>query len=161
MTAPGSRQGKVPLQTLRDWAQSTDPVLNQLAFHTAFEHPSDVDDLGARERLEICLRFLERALAREYGDSIPDGPYVLAHTTLGWLRQLAASGDRAARDELDAIIAMLERVARRGDAATRDVIVLGILEHALAEPGTGALFRQWADDPELAPLYHEAESLAT
>jgi hypothetical protein len=152
--------GQVPLATLREWAQSDDPLLNQLAFHTAFTHPETVSGLSEDERLEISLTFLEAALSGRYGDRITDGPYVLAHTVQAWLRRLSArdgSEDRAATAE---IVSMLERLARTGDAAARDVLVLGILEHALDEDALRPLFAHWARDPELAPLYEEAERLS-
>lgn len=141
---------------MREWAASGDPRLHYLAFHTAFAHANEVHGLGEQERLDICLAFLEAALSGRYGDDVPDGRYSLAHTTLAWLRQLA----RDDRKALDALLAMIERVARDGDASTRDVIVLGILEHAFEDDATRALFAAWAHDADLETLYEEAARLA-
>jgi hypothetical protein len=151
----------IALQTLRGWIQSDDPLLHNLAFHTAYAHPETVNGLNEEERLKISLRFLEHALAGRYGDSIPDGPYVTAHTVLDWLSRLTESEDPSNRTALTAILAMLERLARSSDDATRDVIVLGVLEHAFEHPRLRALFEQWADDPHLAPLYKEAVRLSS
>jgi hypothetical protein len=160
--ADGPRgSGRVPLATLREWSESPDPLLRHLAFHTAFAHPGDVPGLSDDERLKICLDFLEAGLAGTFGDSIPDGPYVLAHTTLGWLRQLLASGTPTDLAAASTVVSMLERVARAGPPAARDVIVLGVLEHAFEEPQTRAAFAGWADDPELGPLYREAVRLTS
>jgi hypothetical protein len=160
--ANGPREaGRVPLATLREWSESADPLLRHLAFHTAFSHPEDVPGLTDEERLGICLDYLEAGLAATFGDSIPDGPYVLAHTTVGWLSQLIASGSPSDRAAASAIVSMLERVARAGTPATRDVIVLGALEHAFEDPELRALFAGWADDPELGPLYREGAQLAS
>lgn len=141
---PGSRH--IPLQTLHEWTESDDPLLHHLAFHTAFAHPETVDGLTEDERLEICLRFLEAALSGRYGESIPDGPYVLAHTVLGWLRRLTESDTPSDRAAVAAILSMLERLARSGDPATQDVIVLGILEHAFEDEATRELFESWESD---------------
>ncbi len=150
----------VPLETLREWRASSDPLLHHLAFHMAFSHPERVSELCEEERLEICLQFLEAGLSGRYGDRIPDGPYTLGHTTLAWLRALSESGGPADRVALAAVLSMLERLARDGDAATRDVIVLGVVEHAFEEEKTRALFAGWASDPTLAPLYEEAARLS-
>jgi hypothetical protein len=148
----------VPLETLRSWAESGDPLLNDLAFHTAFAHADTVPGLEERERLEIVLRFLEQALTGRK-EGLPEGPYVYAHSVLGWLQSLAGSDDPADRETLGAVVGMLERIAREGDAATRDVVLLGTLEHAFEQDATRALFDHWADDPDLRPLYEEARQL--
>jgi hypothetical protein len=150
----------VPLPTLREWARSDDPLLNHLAFHTALDHPETVPGLNEDERLEICLGFLEPALAGRYGDSIPEGPYVLAHTVQGWLRRLVDADGPADRAAVTRILDLLEGVARTGDDAARDVIVLGVLEHVFEDDRLRALFASWEHDPELAPLYEEAERLS-
>jgi hypothetical protein len=151
----------IPLETLLEWTRSDDPLLHHLAFHTAFAHPETVIGLTEEQRLEICLAFLEDALSSRYGESIPDGPYVLAPTVLAWLRRLSESDAAVDRAAIDAIVSLLERLAREGDDATRDVIVLGVLEHALEDDATRELFANWAADPELAPLYEEALRLIT
>jgi len=151
----------IPLETLLEWTRSDDPLLHHLAFHTAFAHPETVIGLSEEQRLAICLGFLEVALSGRYGESIPDGPYVLAHTVLAWLRRLSESDGPADRAAIDAIVSLLERLARKGDEATRDVIVLGVLEHALEDDRTRELFESWGTDPELAPLYEEAVRLST
>lgn len=156
----GHEREPIPLETLREWAASPDPLLNHLAFHTAFSHPGDVSGLDEEERLEICLRFLEAALAGRYGERIPDGPYVLAQTTLGWLRQLRSDERPESRAALDRILAMLERLARDGDDETREVVLLGVLEHAFEDEQTRALFAGWAQSPGLEGLYDEASRLA-
>ena len=151
----------VPLDTLKEWAESTDPSLHYLAFHTAFAHPDTVQGLDERRRLAICIGFLEAALAGAYADTLPDGPYVFAHTVLSWLRQLARTDQPRDARALRAVLEMLERLARSGDPATREVIILGVLEHALEEPRTAELFRHWNDDPILEPLYREALRLSS
>ena len=158
---PPHPPGQIPLATLKEWAESADPSLHYLAFHTAFAHPDTVPGLDERRRLEICIGFLQAALAGAYGETLPDGPYVFAHTVLSWLRQLARSDQTGDGPALAALLAMLERLARNGDGATREVIVLGVLEHAFEAPQTKDLFRGWKDDPTLAPLYREAVRLST
>src|SRR5947209_4199778 len=133
---PPHAPGEAPFATLREWAQSTDPSLHYLAFHTAFAHPDTVPGLDERGRLEICIAFLEAALAGAYAETLPDGPYVFAHTALGWLRQLARSDRASDARALKALLAMLERLARSGDPATRDVVILGVLEHAFEDQRT-------------------------
>lgn len=150
----------IPVETLREWMASDDPLLHHLAFHTAFGHPETVDGLEEDERLDLLLHFLDEGLSGRYGESIPDGPYVLGHTVLGWLQQLTASDDPGARNALARVMQLLERLARQGDPATRDVLVLGILEHAFADDRTRALFEPWASDPELSALYDEARRLS-
>ncbi len=153
--------GRVSVATLREWSRSDDPSLNHLAFHTAFAHPGTVAGLEEDERLDICLTFLEAALSGRYGDAIPDGPYVLAHTVQAWIRRLRASDAPADRAALERVVAMLERVARAGDDAARDVIVLGILEHVVDDDDLRGVFDGWTHDPVLSPLYREAERLAS
>ncbi len=148
--------GEVSLETLEQWVSSSTPSLNYLAFHTAFVHPDDVTGLDERRRLEICIGFFEAALSGNYGDTLPEGPYVLAHTLLGWLRRLARSANAADVAAIAGIMAMLERLVRNGSDATRDVIVLGLLEHAFEDQVTRKLFWHWTTDPVLAPLYEEA-----
>lgn len=145
---------------MREWAASGDPRLHYLAFHTAFSHADEVSGLGEKERLDICVTFLDAALSGRYGDDVPDGRYSLAHTTLSWLRQLAGTDGGDGRSALDTVLAMIERVARNGDASTRDVILLGILEHAFEDEATRALFAAWADDADLRPMHEEAVRLA-
>lgn len=156
----GDQPGGVTLETLREWVQSDDPLLNELAFHTAFAHPHTVPGLDEDERLRICLTFLEAALSGRYGGSISDGPYVLAHTVQAWIRGLSASDRPADRAALEEVLAMIERVARTGDDHARDVIVLGILEHVFEDEELRALFADWEQDAQLAPLYEEAERLS-
>lgn len=148
------------LALLREWFESPDPQLAYLGFHTAFFHPDTVAGLAEPERLERCLAFLAAGLAGRYRDAIPDGPYVLGHTVAGWLRTLAAADAPADRSAARAVESMLARTAREGDASTRDVIVLGVLEHVLGDPAVAPLFAHWAGDPALAPLYREGAALA-
>jgi hypothetical protein len=155
---PGEQN--VPLQTLREWIRSDDPLLHYLAFHTAYSHPDTVSGLSDEERLDICLLFLEAGISGRYGEAIPDGPYVLAHTVLGWLRVLTESDNPFSQTEARAILRMIECVARRGDPATREVLLLGILEHAFQSQATRALFDEWLADPQLARLYQEAVDLS-
>lgn len=156
MTAP---EQAVPLETLRSWADSPDPLLNHLAFHTAFGHPESVPDLEEAERTRIALGFLEAALAGRR-EGLPEGRYVYAHEALSWLRSLAHSGDPGDRQTLEALVAMLARIAREGDPETRDVVLLGTLEHAFEDERTRAPFEPWGEDPELASLYEEARRLS-
>jgi hypothetical protein len=161
-TEDGSpHESHIPLATFRGWVESDDPMLHHLAFHTAFAHPETVEDLTEEERLAFCLRFLETGLSGRYGESIPDGPYVLGHTVLGWLLRLRESDQPQDRSAIARILSMLETLARTGDESTRDVIVLGILEHALEHEAMRGLFESWAVDPALAPLYEEAVRLST
>ena len=160
-SAEGQPPGRLNAKTLREWLDSEDPLLHHLAFHTALTHPETVADLTGPERIELLTRFLRDGLTGRYGDAIPDGPYVLAHTVQSLLRQLSESEDRGDRDAADAIVAMLGDVARNGDEAARDVIVLGVLEHAIEHPPTWALFDAWDDAPDLAPLRDEAVRLST
>jgi hypothetical protein len=156
MTAPDQ---VVPLETLRSWAEASDPLLNHLAFHTAYEHPESVPDLPEDERKRIALRFLEDALAGRL-EGLPEGRYVYAHTALAWLRALVVDGDPESGRTLEALVDMLARVAREGDAETRDVVLLGALEHAFDDPATRAPFDSWVRDPQLAPLHEEALRLS-
>jgi hypothetical protein len=153
--------GEVSLETLEEWVSSPIPSLNYLAFHTAFAHPDDVPGLDKGRRSEICIGFFEAALSGSYGDSVPEGPYVLAHTLRGWLRRLADSPNAADTAAIAGIMAMLERLARDGSDATRDVITLGLLEHVSEDQDTRNLFQHWTTDPVLAPLYREAIRLGS
>jgi len=162
MTAEDGSGGAQPivLGTLRAWLTSGDPLLEQLAFHTAYSHPERIPELTDEDRLDICLCFLEKGLAGHYGNRIPDGPYTLAHTTLDWLREVSELDSPSGRRTLAAILSLLERLARNGDPGTRDVIVLGILEHAFEDPRMRVLFAGWMQDTALHVLYKEAAHLA-
>jgi hypothetical protein len=152
--------GKVSLAQLEEWASAADPQLRYLSFHTAFAHPEDVPGLSGARRIELCVEFLEAALAGVFGSALPDGPYVWGHTVLGWLNKLSISKDSNAGRAKAAILAMLERLARRNDPATRDVVLLGVLEHAFDDAQLRTLFDEWASDPDLAPLHREAARLS-
>ncbi|MEE6179651.1 hypothetical protein [Mycobacterium sp. 050134] len=152
--------GPVPLTRLEEWASAADPQLRYLAFHTVYVHPGDVPGLSGARRIELCIEFLEEALAGTFGSALPDGPYVWAHTVLGWLNQLSTSKDPNADPAKAAILAMLQRLARSDDQRTREVVLLGVLEHAFDDSELRALFDGWASDPELATLHREALRLS-
>ena len=147
-------------RTVRSWMESDNPGLHHAAFHTLLEHPEQVPDMTGGERISLVDRFLEGALQGRYSTHLADGPFVFGHTAAAWLKTLTRSQAAADREGAHDVVRMLERVVKSGDPNAREVVLLGVLEHVLADPEMRGLFGSWREDDVLAPVYEEGLKLA-
>jgi hypothetical protein len=89
----------------------------------------------------------------EADDSLHSG-FEAGYELSAWLKHLSQIPDAEA-----VIVEAASRLAaayKQGDAATRNRIETGALEHLLESPGLRPLFTSWAEDPTLRQAYEPA-----
>jgi hypothetical protein len=148
----------VPTATLRQWVTAPDASpLRHAAYHVLLEHGSCGSGLSDKEATAFLFRYWDDGLSgRLTGESIP-GPYVLGHDLRRWFRRAWPADLERCME----IRSLLERLGRMGNATSRDVILLSVLEHLLTDPDVVRFFAAWRDDPVLADLLDEGLTLAT
>ncbi|HWW61483.1 MAG TPA: hypothetical protein VN181_08960 [Thermoanaerobaculia bacterium] len=143
----------VPRDDVRRWIdagelQTWSAIYALLARAADRIHPA----LTQSESLEFTRRFLIRCIEENPrpGEHLLGG-YQAAWALAARLKQWRKSPRSA--DVLRGIAIELERIYRRGDSATKNRILCGVLEHAFEEPALRPYFASWDRDEELKEAY--------
>jgi hypothetical protein len=150
---------RVPLETLRTWMNSPRLSAQSAAFDVLFEHPEYVDAPSEAETTSFYLRYFTRALQEDPASQGLPGPYVMAHSMRAWFERLW----RQRPVSEAALLRLRESIAdlvRSGNERTRDVLIIGFLEHVLGKADQAAFFAAWEADPILGEVYKTALELA-
>lgn len=113
-------------------------------------------EIPASEQLDFMRRYLLRCIEENPapGDYLHGG-YEAAWELASVLKQWRRRGGRIAKT-LRGVALDLEKIYRRGDAATRNRVLCGVLEHAFEDPALRPYFVDWDRDEDL----REAHKLA-
>jgi hypothetical protein len=108
---------------------------------------------GIEEQVEFMRRYLLRCIEENPtpGDTLHGG-YEAAWELASCLKQWRTRGGRAAA-VIRGVVVDLEKLYRRGDAAMRNRILCGVLEHAFEDPAVRPYFTKWDRDDELREVY--------
>lgn len=132
-----------------------DDPLRHAGFHLLLSHPA-VCDVSEEKRRAFLLEYFEDGFLGRHRGPREEGPYALGHIFSAWLRDAWPESDVAAEQAKE----MLARVIRTGAHQSREIVLLGVLEHLFEEEAFLSLFEDWKDDPALSSTYEEARDLA-
>ena len=131
---------------VRRWIDSGDLLTWGAVYALAHSHPEILGD--------ALVDFSRRYLLRCIEENPPGGDYLHGGYEAAW--ELAAClkqwRERAPK-VLRGIAIDLEKLYRRGDDATRNRILCGVLEHAFEDAALRAHFASWDRDEELREAY--------
>lgn len=142
---------RIARDDVRRWIDSGD-LLTWSAVYALIEKT----DVPLEEQFDFMRRYLLRCIEENPtpGDYLHGG-YQAAWELAGQLRQWRTKGGRAA-NALRGIALDLEKIYRRGDDATRNRILCGVLEHAFEDPALRPYFVDWDRDCDLREAYRLA-----
>ena len=134
---------------VRRWIDSGDLLTWSAVYALTRSHPEILGDA----QIDFARRYLLRCLEENpsSGDTLHGG-YEAAWELAACLKEWRAQGGLAAK-ALRGIALDLDKIYRRGDDATRNRILCGVLEHAFEDPAVRAFFTDWERDEELREAY--------
>lgn len=100
------------------------------------------------------IDFMRRYLLRCLEENPPSGDYLHGGYEAAW--ELAACLKHWRGKPLRGIANDLDKLYRRGDDATRNRILCGVLEHAFEDPAVRPSFASWERDEDLREAYRLA-----
>jgi hypothetical protein len=107
----------------------------------------------ADEQTDFMRRYLLRCIEENPtpGDYLHGG-YEAAWELASTLKHWRTLGGRVAA-KIRGVALDLEKIYRRGDQATQNRILCGVMEHAFEDPAVRPYFVDWERDPELREAY--------
>ena len=143
----------VPREEIRRWIDSGD-LLTWGAVYALLEKPST--SFSPEEAAEFMRRYLLRCIEENPapGDYIHGG-YEAAWELAAALKEWRRHGGRIAAS-IRGIALELEKLYRRGDPATKNRVLCGVLEHAFEDAALRPYFSNWDRDAELREAYNLA-----
>lgn len=147
-------EGTIARDDVRRWIDSGDLLTWSAVYTLTDKGWSRIQpELAADEQVEFKRRYLLRCIEENppSGDYLHGG-YEAAWELAGTLKHWRRMGGRAAAS-LRGIAVDLEKIYRRGDPATRNRVLCGVLEHAFEDPALRPFFSNWERDPELREAY--------
>lgn len=138
---------------IRRWIDSAD-LLTWSAVYALLEKPSTV--FPPEEAADFMRRYLMRCIEENPapGDYVHGG-YEAAWELAALLKEWRQRGGRVAAS-IRGIALELEKLYRRGDPATKNRVLCGVLEHAFEEAAVRKYFSNWERDAELREAYNLA-----
>ena len=138
---------------IRKWIDSGD-LLTWSAVYALLERPS------TQFPVEEAADFMRRYLIRCIEENPSPGDYVHGGYEAAWelaaaLKEWRRRGGRVATS-IRGIAVELEKLYRRGDPATRNRVLCGVLEHAFEDAALRPYFSNWDRDAELREAYNLA-----
>ena len=149
-------EGPIPRDDVRRWIASGDLLtwgvvyrLLEVAYKRIEPEPVDESIAFMRDYLLRCID--ENPLSGDYLHGGYEAAWELAAVLKHWRRKggVAASAIRE-------IAVELEKIYRRGDDATRNRVLCGVLEHAFEDSAMRKHFTNWDRDPTLREAYRLA-----
>jgi hypothetical protein len=140
----------VPHEDLRRWIESGD-LLTWSAVYVLLERPST--PFPSEDAADFMRRYLLRCIEENPspGDYVHGG-YEAAWELAALLKEWRRRGGRMAAS-IRGIAVELERLYRRGEPATSNRVLCGVLEHAFEDAALRPYFANWDRDPELREAY--------
>jgi hypothetical protein len=147
-----------PHDEVRRWIESGD-LLTWSAVFALLERPST--QFPPDEAAEFMRRYLVRCIEENPspGDYVHGG-YEAAWELAAALKEWRRRGGRIAAS-IRGVAVDLEKLYRRGDAATKNRVLCGVLEHAFEDAALRPLFSNWERDPELREAFRLAVEWGT
>ncbi|HUP59191.1 MAG TPA: hypothetical protein VNA69_02100 [Thermoanaerobaculia bacterium] len=144
----------IPRDDVRRWIDEGE-LLTWSAVYALAEHAAAriQPELSSDEQIDFMRRYLLRCIEENPapGDYLHGG-YQAAWELAGALKQWRRRGGKAAKT-LRGIARDLEKIYRRGDAATKNRILCGVLEHAFEDAALRPYFADWDRDEDLREAY--------
>ena len=137
----------VAAEDLQRWIDSGD-LLTWSAVFALLERPSTAYPAGD------AADFMRRYLLRCVEENPPSGDYLHGGYEAAW--ELAGLLKKWGSRSIRGIVVDLERLYRRGDPATKNRVLCGVLEHAFEDPSLRKSFASWERDEELRDAYRLA-----
>jgi hypothetical protein len=150
--------GAIARDDVRRWIDSGDLLTWSAVYElTRKEWSRITPEIPAEEQIGFMRRYLMRCIEENPtpGDYLHGGyeaAWELATSLKHWRR---LEGKRLA-SLIRGIAIDLEKAYRRGDAATQNRILCGVLEHAFEDPALRQYFNSWERDAELREIYRLA-----
>lgn len=109
--------------------------------------------MTAEEHVDFMRRYLLRCIEENPspGDHLHGG-YEAAWELAAALKRWRLRGGRIA-STVRGVAIDLEKIYRRGDPATQNRVLCGVMEHAFEDPAVRPYFVDWERDPELREAY--------
>lgn len=149
-----SSGGTVARDDVRRWIDSGDLLTWSVVYALAETAWSRIQpEIAAEEHAEFMRRYLLRCIEENPspGEHLHGG-YEAAWELAAALKQWRSRGGRIAatvrRVALD-----LEKIYRRGEPATQNRILCGVMEHAFEDPAIRPYFLDWERDSDLRDAY--------
>lgn len=138
---------------IQRWIDSGD-LLTWSAVYALLEQPST--QFPPEEAAEFMRRYLMRCVEENPapGDYLHGG-YEAAWELAALLKEWRRRGGRLGTS-VRSIAVELEKLYRRGDPATKNRVLCGVLEHAFEDPALRPFFSNWDRDAELREAYNLA-----
>jgi hypothetical protein len=139
---------------VRRWIDSSD-LLTWSAVYALFEDPSPriTPELSAEEQTEFMRRYLLRCIEENPSPgALLHGGYEAAWELASCLKVWRKRGGRIA-NVVRGIALDLEKIYRRGEPATQNRVLCGVMEHAFEDPALRPYFSSWDRDEELRDAY--------
>jgi len=140
-------------EDVRRWIDSGD-LLTWSALYELLTRPST--QFPPEEAADFMRRYLVRCIEENPspGDHLHGG-YEAAWDLAALLKEWRRRGGRVS-PLIRGIAIELEKLYRRGDQATKNRVLCGVLEHAFEDPALRPAFSNWDRDPELREAYELA-----
>lgn len=148
-------EDSVSLDTVREWIATADLQLWGAAYFL-MERERIAPAMPESEAIDFTRRYLIRCIDENPrpGDHLHGG-YQAAWALAAKLKAWRVASSRTGAT-LRGISIELEKMYRRGDAALRNRILCGVLEHAFEEAALRPYFAGWERDLELREAYRLA-----
>ena len=149
--------GPIARDDVRRWIESGDLLTWSAVYELTRSGWSRIDpEPTTAEQLDFMRHYLLRCIEENPspGDYLHGG-YEAAWELASALKQWRKRGGRAA-GAIRGIAVDLEKTYRRGDAATKNRVLCGVLEHAFEDPAVRPYFAAWDRNDELREAYRLA-----
>jgi len=134
-------------EDVRRWIDSGDLLTWGAVYELTHSHP----DLLGDDHIDFSRRYLLRCLE----ENPRGGDYLHGGYEAAW--ELAACLKKwSSPQALRGIAIDLDKLYRRGDHATRNRILCGVLEHAFEDPAVRSYFASWERNDDLREAYRLA-----
>ena len=146
-----SSDERVSRDDVRRWIDSGD-LLTWSAVYALIEKT----DIPAEEQIDFMRRYLLRCIEENPtpGDYLHGG-FEAAWDLAALMKEWRQRGGRVA-STIRGIAVELEKLYRRGDPATKNRVLCGVLEHAFEDAALRPYFANWDRDAELRDAYNLA-----
>lgn len=147
----------VPQSEVQRWIDSGD-LLAWSAVYALIEHPGTriEPELTPEQHVDFVRRYLLRCIEENpaSGEHLHGG-YEAAWELAAALKEWRRRGGRIAT-VVRGVALDLEKIYRRGDAATKNRVLCGVMEHAFEDPAIRPHFNDWDREEDLREAYHLA-----
>jgi hypothetical protein len=146
-----SSGGTVARDDVRRWIDSGDLLTWSVVYALDPEHIQP--EMSREEHAEFTRRYLLRCIEENPspGEHLHGG-YEAAWELAAVLKQWRRRGGRIAAT-IRGVALDLEKIYRRGEPATQNRVLCGVMEHAFEDPALRPYFVDWERDADLRDAY--------